>query len=211
MNNFYHKTDFEFSTEAKQWVLNRYHDRFNQHFFHDFDSTQINGRSQFEWRTSLAGQEIVNFLSLYNCTINYYGIGVFISNTQSQIYSNPHFDVKFNNGTQSKIKSRFNIMLLGNKSDEMVWWQDFEYNDARSIDTKFTSNMGKSYISKSVPGNNPSERWEYLGEPTYRAGDILTSSAFVKTDCAHAVILSPEPRLLITVAIDKSLNEIVLF
>lgn len=211
MNNFYHKTSFEFSTEAKSWVLDRYHMRFNQHFFHDFDPTQINSHSQIQWRDSIAGQEIIDFLKQYNCTIDYYGIGVFISNTETQIYSNPHSDIKFSNGTQSKIKSRFNVMILGNQSDEMVWWQDFEYNDARSIDTKFTSSMGHSYVSKSVPGNNPSERWDYLGEPTFRAGNILTPSAFVKTDCAHAVILSSEPRLLVTVAIDRSLSEIVLY
>lgn len=206
MNKFFHQTDFKFSNDATQWILNRYQDRFGQTFHHDLDIMQIN--SQYDWQSSLPGKELINFLNTYNCNTKYYGINVFVSNTDRAIKSNPHVDTKFSIDGPARIKSRFNVMVLGNPSDPMVWWQDYEYNDPRFIDLKFTNLAGREYSSKGIPGNDPIERWEYLKEPTLEFSNLLTSSAFVKTDCAHAVILSPGPRLIVTVAINKSIEEI---
>ena len=112
MNKFYYKTDFDFSNTAKSWILNRYEERFDDAFFHDLDITQYNSNSQSEWRESLPGQELKEFLSKFNCDINYYGIGVFISNTEQVVRGNPHIDAKFSQGTIHRIKSRFNVMIL---------------------------------------------------------------------------------------------------
>ena len=60
-----------------------------------------------------------------------------------------------------------------------------------------------------IPGSNPDERWDYLGTPNTTKSNLLIPSAFVQTDCAHAVILSPEPRLIVTVALDKTIEEII--
>ena len=209
MNKFYYKTDFDFSNTAKSWILNRYEERFDDAFFHDLDITQYNSNSQSEWRESLPGQELKEFLSKFNCDINYYGIGVFISNTEQVVRGNPHIDAKFSQGTIHRIKSRFNVMILGNLADPMVWWDHMEWGDNRLQDYPFTSITGVKYNSKGIPGNNPDERWNYLGQPTERAIDLLTPSAFVKTDCAHTVYTSSQPRLIVTVALDKTLEEIV--
>ena len=207
MNKPYYQTDFNFSELAKQWIVDRYQDRFNRKFFHDLDVTQH--EFQNEWHSNLAGQELVNFLSKYNCDTSYYGISVFISNMPYEIKSNPHMDTKFSQGRQSRIKSRFNVMVLGNPQDSMVWWNHIEYGDSRLIEYKFQSITGQDYTSKCIPGDDPEARWNYLGEPTIQFANLLTPSAFVKTDCAHAVILSAQPRLIVTVALDKDLSEII--
>jgi hypothetical protein len=204
---FFHKTSFQFSKDAQQWISNRYEDRFNQKFYHDLDISQR--EFQKEWHSSLAGQELSNFLSKYNCDTDYYGINVFVSNMPYEIKSNPHMDAKFSQGNAYRIKSRFNVMVKGNPEDPMVWWGDMEYGDARLVDWKFHSLTGQEYISKSIPGHDPISRWEYLKDPTISVPNLLTPSAFVRTDCAHAVILSPEPRLIVTVALDKTIEEIV--
>ena len=53
------------------------------------------------------------------------------------------------------------------------------------------------------------ERWQCLGTPTEIKSNLLVPSAFVKTDCAHTVSVSAGPRLIVTVAIDKPLHEII--
>jgi hypothetical protein len=207
MNKLYYQTNFSFSESAKQWIINRYQDQFNRKFFHDLDVTQY--EFQNEWHNNIAGQELVSFLSKYNCDTSYYGISVFIGNMPYEIKSNPHMDVKFSQGNQYKIKTRFNVMVLGNPNDPMVWWDHIGYGDSRLVEYKFQSITGQEYSSMCIPGNDPVERWNYLGEPTNQCANLLTPSAFVKTDCAHAVILSAQPRLIVTVAIDKDLSEII--
>jgi hypothetical protein len=206
---FFYKTSFNFSAQAKYWIINRYRDRFNNKFFHDLDITQYDQQSQTEWQQSIAGQELADFLSLYNCDASYYGIATFISNDSAKVFSNPHMDTKFSKGNSYRIKSRFNVMVLGNPDDPMVWWNHMTYGDSRMPETEFTSITGTKYTSKSIPGNNAEERWNYLGTPSATESGLLTPSAFVQTDCAHAVILSPEPRLIVTVALDKTIEEIV--
>lgn len=203
----FHQTDFTFSESARQWIVDRYQDRFNRKFFHDLDITQ--NEFQKEWHNSLAGQELTTFLSKYNCDTSYYGINVFVSNMPYAIKSNPHMDAKFSKGNAYRIKSRFNVMVLGNPEDPMVWWDQIEYGDPSLVEYKFHSITGQEYSSMCIPGNDPVERWEYLKEPTLRVTNLLTPSAFVKTDCAHAVILSEGPRLIVTVALDKSVDEII--
>ena len=208
MDKFYHSCDFDFSPEAKQWILARYSSRFDQDFFHDFDITQLNTASQDDWQSSVVGGELNRYLATWGCDTRYYGIGVFVSNTGGRYWSNPHCDIRFKNGTQSEIKTRFNVMILGDSEDDMVWWPEFRYGDQRFVEQQFTALTGKQYTSRAVPGNTVAERWQWLGEPAVVEKNILTPSAFVRTDCVHAVILSPVPRLIVTVAIDRDLNEL---
>ena len=208
MDKFYRTSDFKFSPDARQWILDRYSSRFDQNFYHDFDVTQMNSTSQQEWKTSVAGREIIEYLETCGCDCGYYGIGVFISNTDQIVRSNPHYDVRFKNGTQSRIKTRFNTRILGESADQMLWWSQFEYGDTRFIEQKFTALTGQQYTSRSVPGNTVEERLEWLGPPDVVESELLQPSAFVRTDCVHALVLSPVPRLIVTVAIDRDLESI---
>ncbi len=210
MSNFYHKTEFKFSSAAVSWILSRYQHRYNDIFFHDLDITQSDPKSQAEWHASLPGRELRTFLLGYNCDTSYYGINVFLSNTKELVRGNPHIDAKFTKDNTFKIKSRFNVMVLGNPEDSMVWWNTMQWGDERLINHPFTTITGKSYVSKAIPGTTPNERWEFLGKPTEEVTNLLTPSAFVRTDCAHTIYTSGQPRLIVTVALDKTLEEILL-
>ena len=210
MTIFYYKTQFKFSDAATNWILQKYEPLLKTEFAHDLDITQYSVKLQVEWYHSLPGQELRKFLSQYNCDTSYYGINVFVSNMKSTFKGNPHIDTRFDaEGNTASINTRFNVMVLGNPNDEMVWWESMQYDDARLISNTFTDITGKEYSSNGIPGNSIEDRWNYLGEPTTKVSNLLMPSAFVKTDCAHTVSVSAEPRLVVTVAFNKSIEEII--
>ena len=199
---FYHQTDFEFSKQARDWIVDQYAKQFCNEFFHDLNI--------FQWPESIATNELRLFLKQYNCTTDYYGISAFVSNSSDFFIGNPHIDLKFDRfGNSHRIQTRFNVLVQGTAQDEMVWWQDWRYGDSRLVDNTFKSLSGFSYTSKSIPGDTMEERWQCLGTPTEIKSNLLVPSAFVKTDCAHTVSVSSGPRLIVTVAIDKPLHEII--
>jgi len=63
-------------------------------------------------------------------------------------------------------------------------------------------------VSRSVPGATPDIRWTLLGKPDAEIRNLYNPSAFVRTNCAHTVSVSPGPRLIVTVALDKNIQEI---
>lgn len=206
---YFHQSSFKFSDNATQYILTKYASVFDNNFMHDLDINQYYDNNQFEWYHSIVGYELNTYLKQYKCDTSYYGITTFICNTTDTYLGNPHVDTRIDeNGVQTTIKSRLNVLVLGNPTDNMFWWDTMRYGDERMIDSSYKDLNGVEYISKSVPGNTMRERWDYLGKPTMIANNILTPSAFVKTDCAHTVTCSPGPRLILTVALNKSIEEL---
>ena len=176
---------------------------------HDLDINQYVGDIQTEWYYSIVGHELNTYLKQYKCDTSYYGITTFISNTTETYLGNPHVDTRFDiHHNPSTIKSRLNVLILGNPLDNMFWWDTMRYGDEQMVDSSYVDINGIEYVSKSVPGNTMRERWDYLGEPTMTANNILMPSAFVKTDCVHTVTCSAGPRLIVTVALNKSIKEL---
>jgi hypothetical protein len=169
------------------------------------------------WSKGIVGKEINAFLKQYDCEIDD-EITFFMSNTTETYIGNPHIDSRFDesmNGTDlyvhnpsTRIDTRFNIMILGNPADEMTWWNHMCFGDERLVDIKFNYIASTSYVAKNIPGNSNKERWEYLGTPSHIAGNILTPSGFIKTDCAHTVTCSPVPRLILTVPLRKTIEDL---
>ena len=216
MSAFYHKLLFDLSPTAKQWVIDRYADRFTQNFWHDADMTQVfDQTAQAEWQQGPVGQELIPFLATYGLDTSYQGITAFISNTEQDYPGNPHLDIKVDSDlSQDIIKSRINIMILGNSNDEMVWWDWLSYGDARLQATEYTTyvfDQERKFVCVNVPGDTKPERLAFLGEPTHRQRDLLTPSAFVRTDCAHTANLTAGPRLIVTVSFNKTIDEILSF
>jgi len=202
----YHQTDFKFSKRSTKWLTDRYHSTFENKFFHDLDIDPL--QTQDEWTKSPVNKELKDYLKKYNLNTDYYGIGAFISNWDYDYIGNPHIDLKFGVNETFEIKTRFNVIVLGNPEDEMVWWTDWTYADKRLVRHQFKTHNGIEYTSWGIPGNGPEERWKTLGEPDFRLPNVYFPSAFVKTNCAHTVHVSPGPRLIVTVALDKTLEEI---
>lgn len=207
---FYHSTNFDFSPAAKQWIMARYAHRFADEFYHDLDPDQFLAASQWQWHIGPAGKELLAFLSGYGLDSSYYGISAFISNVSEWFSGNPHIDVKYDvHMHEYPIQSRFNVLVQGNSADQMHWWDHMSWGDSRLSRSQFTDLSGNAYTSISIPGNNVDARWQYLGEPTISQKHVLSPSAFVKTNCVHTVNVSPGPRLIVTVALDKTIEEII--
>ena len=210
MAKCFHKTSFSFSTQAKDWILNRYVGRFDKEFYHNLDSTQGTVQSQLEWRNSLAGKELIQFLATYNCNVSHFGISAHISNQATSAMCNPHIDfITTQQGTRNLISSRFNVLILGNPLDTMHWWPDITDDHPELSDISRKNNQtGFEYKTKVVPGDTIQDRIDFLGTAPIIEANVSLPSAFVKTDCVHSINLSPGPRLLITVAFNKSVDEI---
>jgi hypothetical protein len=204
----YQRANFNFSTSAINWIVNRYREKFDQNFNHDLDAEQYTDAAQAQWLSSPAGAELVDFLSTYNLDTSYYGISAFISNCADTFIGNPHVDARFDlRGNPSEIKSRFNVLVQGNSTDQMVWWPSCTYWDTR-LEPKVFQLNGQTFKHKSVPGNDPESRWAWLGDPEHIENDLLRPSAFVRTNCVHTVTVSAGPRIIVTVALNKTLDEI---
>jgi hypothetical protein len=204
---FYHSLKFNFSMEARNWVLDRYAGRLEGNIGHDTDLTQYTPSAQAEWQNSIVARELNDYLSQYGVDTSYNGINVFLCTLGNP---DPHIDTKSDyEGNVYRIRTRFNVMLLGNPHDPLAWWDNFEYDDPRIEETKFIGPDGREYINKSVPGRDTQGRYAFLGAPTCTARDIYTPSAFVRTDCAHTVHFIPGPRLIVTVALDKTIEELL--
>jgi len=206
---FYYKTNFAFSDQAIFWIKNKYKNKFDSKFCHDLDMSQAKLSIQQQWQLSPAGVELVSFLKQFDLDIKYLGIGLFMSNQDEWYEGNPHIDIKFSSGVDRPIRARFNVLVLGNPEDDMIWWGSYTYDSDNLVLNKFKTIDGHEFTSRSIPGNSPRERWEHLGTPTERVKNLLTPSAFVKTDCVHTVNVSPGPRLIVSVAFKESFEEIV--
>ena len=208
MKNFYHSLTFNFTNDAREWILNRYRDRLTGNIGHNTDLSQYSPEAQAEWRNSLVGQELNAFLNQYGCDTEFGGINVFMCTLGNP---DPHIDTKsdYETGKVYRIRSRLNVMVMGNPHDPLAWWSSFEYDDPRIEETKFLAPNGREYINKSVPGGDTQGRYAFLGAPDHVARDIYTPSAFVRTDCAHTVHFTPGPRLIVTVALEKSIEDLL--
>jgi len=197
----YHQTYFNFTEKTKSLIKQKFENLWIKNFDHDAEYVVL--RNIFN--ISSIGKELRSFLKIYNIDLNYAGINTFISNTKTYTKTNPHIDV-LHKDNLLPIKSRFNIMILGNPNDPMIWWKNFTFGNPNHIKQKFAY-FGNLYESLGVPGNTVQERLEYLGPPDSIKHNLLTPSAFVNTFSAHALEISPGPRLIISVPIDKHIYE----
>jgi hypothetical protein len=217
----YQQSDFSFSTKAKKWILGWYRGRFESTFSHDLDPNPLSPDATLAWNSSPVYRELNSFLSKYKLDTNWCGITALVSNLKVP-FNNPHIDFipvpknfvgKINSTGTFKVagvKSRFNVFVFGDPGDEMVWWPDWASDDSRLQQTKFIDADGKYFSMPGIPGDTPEARWAALGNPAVKVKNLYdpNPSAFVRADCAHAVNVSPGPRLLITVGLNASLEEI---
>jgi hypothetical protein len=193
---YFHSTTFEFSPEARQWILDWYESRFETDFGHNIDFTLYNSHAQYTWQQSVVGKELNEYLGTYGADTGYYGINAFVCNLGNPP---PHVDTKVDENLKlHKIKSRFNVMVLGKPQDPFTWW-DVGYEDC--IDSTFQAPDGNYYPTKVAPDELP--------DPILSLVNVYTPSAFVKTDSVHSVSFTPGPRLIITVALDKTIEELL--
>jgi len=200
---FYQQTNFNVSYKTRSTILKIFEDNWNKHFDHD---TEYQFTNKVLHRTNLMF-EIHKFLGQYNLDLDYAGIQFFTSNITQSSNTNPHVDVLHRQGLLP-IRSRFNIMVLGNPLDPMFWWDTVKWGDSSLQKTEF-SYKGNKHYSFGIKGENILERWQYLGQPSCIKQNLLIPSAFVSTHYAHALNLSKGPRLIISVPFDKEISDYI--
>jgi hypothetical protein len=206
----YYKTNFEFSQDSKKWILDRYKNNFDNEYGHNYDVTQLTPDLQKEWRDN-AGKELLEFLSAYNCNISELSITAHICNKSEfrPRLIQPHIDFIRPNGVLTVVNTRFNILILGNPEDEMIWWTSVEANSNKLKEVTYINpRTNASYNTLTIPGNL-NKKLEELGDYDFKQSNLLTPSAFVRTDCMHTLSVTPGPRLVVTVGFNKTIEELI--
>lgn len=169
----------------------------------NFTPDQIN-----DITSSVAWQEIVEYTTHYG-----------LSNPRPQLFiyksipvprrislGNPHIDTYGAGGTEKLVSVRFNIMLRGEDTTEMVWWnRDRSNTDVTQIDFKRPNGSVDGRLQ--ARGDSLIEQWEIVGEPDYRAthlARVQEYASFVRTDILHALNWTGnQPRLIFSVKFDE--------
>jgi len=200
----FEKSTFEFSQSSRQWILARLNRCFQNPITHNL----FKPISLDLWQMSKPGKELILFLKQYGLDYRFNGIDFFMSNLDTHYQGNPHIDLVERNHRYTVIKSRFNVLVLGNAQDPMFWWEHIDIDSDKLVETEFSLTPSTTYKSLAIVGSNIKERWNALGTPTAHSDNILTPSAFVKTSCAHTVNVSPGPRLIVSVGFNVDFEDL---
>lgn len=123
---------------------------------------------------------------------------------------NPHIDSYGDSGVGNIVAVRFNIMLCGEDSTEMVWW-DKDRHDTTVIRTEFIRPDKSVHGRLQARGNSLVEQWQILGLPDFRAthlSSVQEHASFVRTDILHALNWTGNrPRVIFSVKFDDHLWE----
>jgi hypothetical protein len=118
---------------------------------------------------------------------------------------NPHIDSYGNDGIGNIVAVRLNIMLRGEDSTEMVWW-DKDRHDPDVVRTEFARPDKSVHGRLQARGNCLAEQWQILGEPDFRAthlARVQEHASFVRTDVLHALNWAGnQPRVIFSVKFD---------
>lgn len=199
----YKQTDFDLSDRSKDLVRKIFKFKWHTEFDHRMEVPQEN-----IWKFTGVKNELDDFFVTKKLTIEYKRITVFLSNLQKPYNTNPHIDLIHEENNIFPVKTRFNILCQGNTDDSMFWWENCKWGDQRIIKRSFTTYNGISYRTFGVIGDSVEDRYKILGQPSFIKNKLLTSGSFIKTDIAHAINISPGPRLIVSIEIDKSIEEI---
>jgi hypothetical protein len=196
------KLNYKLSNIAEQEILENYKDVWIEHFPHRLEFLPNT------WFLSQVGKEVIDFLKPLNLYPYYTGLNVFISNYEEDTITNPHVDVLHKYDKFLPIKSRLNILCLGD-SGKMFWWNKIKWGDKELVVKEFTTYKNLVYKSFAIPGDSIFGRLEYLKSPTVEEDNILKPSSFVSTEYAHSLKLKKGPRLVLSVGFNIELDQIL--
>lgn len=196
------KLNYKLSNIAVQEILENYKDAWIEHFPHRLESLPNT------WFLRQVGKEVIDFLKSLDLHPYYTGLNVFISNYETDTVTNPHVDTLHKYNKLLPIKSRLNILCLGD-SGKMLWWNHIRWGDRKLVLKEFTTYKNLLYQSFAIPGDSILDRLEYLKSPSVEEDKILAQSTFVSTEYAHSLKLQKGPRLVLSVGFDIELDQIL--
>jgi len=179
------------------------------------DSALINfNQNQLsELRSSSAWAEVLAFAEQHNLRNPFPQMFIYKSLAKPRpiILGNPHIDTSGAGGVETLVPIRFNILMTGLYTTEMVWW-DITRHDDRIVNFQF-QRPDMSYTGRlQARGNTLREQWAIVGEPMCRArqlAKIQEHASFVRTDILHALNWTgQDARLIFSVKFDNAWSDI---
>lgn len=217
------KSDFKFSEKSINWINNNFNFLFSdpkvcEHALIRTFKFESKFGHKVSFKDSPVLEELQNYLENFGIPKEYFineknGPDVFLANNVNVKLHSPHidetleYDDKFPGGVKP-VLTRFNSFIKYSPYEDMWWWENV-VPGSPLIDTYET----KEFVERlGIKGKTSVQKLSYLGPPSHVAKSLYldTSSAFIKTDCAHSISLrSPGIRFGITVALDKTIEELL--
>lgn len=155
-------------------------------------------------KSSPVWPEIVAHSQRYNLTDPWPQLFVYKQLPAPRPFSqgNPHIDTYGADQIAETAHIRFNILLKGEDTTEMSWWQH-DRNSSLITISKFQRPDGTWANRLQLDGNNAEQRWAKLGEPDYRTTKLARTqeyASFVRTDIVHALNWTGnQPRVVLSI------------
>jgi len=149
-------------------------------------------------------QEVLTFAQQYKLDTPWPQLFIYkrLDSPRDTVLGNPHIDTAGADGISVTVQARLNILIQGEDSTEMVWW-NCDRSDTRVEQVAFTRPDNTLLGRLQIRGRTPSERWKNLGEPDHRARHLARYqeyASFVRTDIVHALNWTGvEPRVIFSI------------
>jgi hypothetical protein len=134
-------------------------------------------------------EEILAFSNEHNLTDPWPQLFIYkqLPHPRPSNLGNPHIDTYGPGGIAYTASVRFNILLAGEDTTEMVWWNKDKMS--KSLITQIIQRPDNTLTGRvQVVGSTLEEQWKNLGEPDYRAthlAKIQETASFVRTLYMH--------------------------
>lgn len=190
----YYTVPFKFSNESLKWLVENSKDIITNY---DSGLLHLNTEDRSMWINSPVWREILEFTTKRLSLSPGPHLQFFLykkNKTTTFWQANPHIDTHpgptGTDDTKDSVPVRFNILLIGDEDQEMVWWDIDRNHPVMEIGTCLRDD---GIVTKriQVKGNTTKEKWAALNTPTWKTNKPLTKfneySSFVRTDILHAL------------------------
>ena len=155
-------------------------------------------------RSSAVWQEVLDLAQQYNLSAPWPQLFIYkrLDSPRAITIGNPHIDTAGADGISVTVPVRLNILIEGEDSTEMVWW-NCDRSNAMVEQVAFTRPDNTQLGRLQIRGRTLVDRWKNLGEPDHRARHLARYqeySSFVRTDIVHALNWTGvEPRVIFSI------------
>jgi len=169
-----------------------------------------------EIKRSVAWQELIKFSNVYGLSDPWPQLFIYkeLDHPRPVHLGNPHIDTYGPAGIAHTACIRFNVLLNGEDTTEMVWWNVDRNNKLVTTHTFIRPDLTQAGRLQIV-GDTVQAQWANLGEPDYRAAKLACTqeyASFVRTDIVHALNWTGnKPRLVFSVRYSNSWSDLASF
>lgn len=213
MKQPYLTVPFSFSDEALNElnaIVDPLYDEFITSGVLGGNQVQLTSRDGWQdlFHESLPGRELQSIIDQYKLNRPTYQLFMYRPvDGQTGELGNPHLDSLT---PEIFCPFRFNILLEGDPSHEMVWW-DLDASSNLIEFVTFEHVDGRKSWRWQVAGNTIKERLDKIGTYTWRSGNLSIpqkTASFLRTNKVHAIEMHGKKRIVLSLRFDKSWENI---